>query len=111
MASKIEKMVAEIEPRLKDYLEKHLDGVRLLPRGFLGVVADHVAAAAEALKLTAQNLLSFGFIDEIIPEPPGGAHDRFRPQYTMARSWRQSLADLVNGRHHSHGGGPVKRKC
>ena len=30
---------------------------------------DHVAAAAEALKLTAQNLLSFGFIDEIIPEP------------------------------------------
>ncbi len=35
---------------------------------------EHVAAAAEALKLTAQNLLSFGFIDEIIPEPPGGAH-------------------------------------
>jgi acetyl-CoA carboxylase carboxyl transferase subunit alpha len=35
---------------------------------------EHVAAAAEALKITAQNLLSFGFIDEIIPEPPGGAH-------------------------------------
>jgi acetyl-CoA carboxylase carboxyl transferase subunit alpha len=35
---------------------------------------DHVEAAANALKLTAQDLLSFGFIDEIIPEPPGGAH-------------------------------------
>lgn len=38
---------------------------------------DHVAAAAEALKLTAQNLLSFGFIDEIIPEPAGGAHTNY----------------------------------
>jgi acetyl-CoA carboxylase carboxyl transferase subunit alpha len=35
---------------------------------------EHIAAAADALKLTAQNLLSFGFIDEIVPEPPGGAH-------------------------------------
>jgi acetyl-CoA carboxylase carboxyl transferase subunit alpha len=35
---------------------------------------EHVAAAAQALKLTAQDLLSFGFIDEIVPEPPGGAH-------------------------------------
>jgi acetyl-CoA carboxylase carboxyl transferase subunit alpha len=30
--------------------------------------------AAEALRLTAQDLLSFGVIDEILPEPPGGAH-------------------------------------
>jgi acetyl-CoA carboxylase carboxyl transferase subunit alpha len=30
--------------------------------------------AAEALKITAQDLLSLGVIDEIIPEPPGGAH-------------------------------------
>jgi acetyl-CoA carboxylase carboxyl transferase subunit alpha len=35
---------------------------------------EHVEAAADALKLTAEDLLSFGFIDEIIPEPPGGAH-------------------------------------
>ena len=35
---------------------------------------DHVEAAANALKLTAQDLMSFGFVDEIIPEPPGGAH-------------------------------------
>src|SRR5467141_1019358 len=30
--------------------------------------------AAEALKITAQDLLDLGVIDEIIPEPPGGAH-------------------------------------
>ena len=30
--------------------------------------------AAEALKLTAPDLLGFGIIDEIVPEPTGGAH-------------------------------------
>ena len=30
--------------------------------------------AAIALKLTAEHLLEFGIIDEMIPEPPGGAH-------------------------------------
>jgi len=35
---------------------------------------EHVEAAANALKITAQDLLAFGFIDEIIPEPGEGAH-------------------------------------
>ncbi|HUL48618.1 MAG TPA: acetyl-CoA carboxylase carboxyltransferase subunit alpha [Gemmatimonadales bacterium] len=30
--------------------------------------------AAEALKLTAEDLLTLGVVDEIVPEPPGGAH-------------------------------------
>jgi acetyl-CoA carboxylase carboxyl transferase subunit alpha len=30
--------------------------------------------AAEALKITAEDLLRLKLIDEIIPEPPGGAH-------------------------------------
>ncbi len=30
--------------------------------------------AAEALKLTASDLAEFDVIDEIVPEPPGGAH-------------------------------------
>jgi acetyl-CoA carboxylase carboxyl transferase subunit alpha len=30
--------------------------------------------AAEALKLTAKDLADLGVIDEIVPEPPGGAH-------------------------------------
>jgi acetyl-CoA carboxylase carboxyl transferase subunit alpha len=33
------------------------------------------ALAAKALRLTAQDLLGFGLIDEIIPEPPGGAQN------------------------------------
>ena len=36
--------------------------------------SDHANLAAEALKITAQNMLKFGIIDEIIPEPVGGAH-------------------------------------
>ncbi len=30
--------------------------------------------AAQALKITADSLLALGVIDEIVPEPPGGAH-------------------------------------
>jgi len=36
--------------------------------------ADKAREAAEALRLTAQDLKQFGVIDEIIPEPVGGAH-------------------------------------
>ena len=35
---------------------------------------EHVEAAANALKITAKDLLGLGVIDEIVPEPPGGAH-------------------------------------
>jgi acetyl-CoA carboxylase carboxyl transferase subunit alpha len=36
--------------------------------------ADQAKEAAEALKLTADDLLKLGIIDEIVPEPLGGAH-------------------------------------
>ena len=36
---------------------------------------NHVREAARSLKLTAQDLKRFGIVDEIIPEPPGGAHN------------------------------------
>jgi acetyl-CoA carboxylase carboxyl transferase subunit alpha len=35
---------------------------------------ENVASAASALKLSAADLLEFGLIDEIVPEPAGGAH-------------------------------------
>ena len=35
---------------------------------------EHVGAAAAALKITASDLKELGVIDEIVPEPPGGAH-------------------------------------
>jgi acetyl-CoA carboxylase carboxyl transferase subunit alpha len=36
--------------------------------------ASYSSQAAEAMKITAKSLLELGVIDEIIPEPPGGAH-------------------------------------
>ena len=36
--------------------------------------ADNADKAAEALKLTAQDMMQFKIIDEVIPEPIGGAH-------------------------------------
>ena len=45
--------------------------------------ADKVKEATEALKLTAQDLKKFGVIDEVIPEPTGGAHRD--PQLTIER--------------------------
>jgi acetyl-CoA carboxylase carboxyl transferase subunit alpha len=36
---------------------------------------DHAAAAAEALRLIPEDLKRFGLIDDIIPEPEGGAHN------------------------------------
>ena len=50
--------------------------------------------AAEALKITAPDLLGLGLIDEIVKEPPGGAHTRprrRRPRSSTRRSgvtWR-----------------------
>jgi acetyl-CoA carboxylase carboxyl transferase subunit alpha len=45
--------------------------------------------AAEALKLTARDLLSLGIIDEVVPEPLGGAH---RDSHTAAALLRKALA-------------------
>src|SRR6185312_15263542 len=35
---------------------------------------EHWPKAAEALKMTSRDLIGFGVIDEVIPEPLGGAH-------------------------------------
>lgn len=35
---------------------------------------EHVEAAAAALKITASDLKELGIIDEVVPEPPDGAH-------------------------------------
>ena len=51
--------------------------------------------AAEALKLTAQDLLQLGVIDEIIPEPPGGAHaDAEATARRLGPSLRRHLQEL-----------------
>src|SRR5262249_11171685 len=49
--------------------------------------ADQSAKAAEALKLTSRDLLAFGVIDEVIPEPLGGAHRDHREAGTVLKSF------------------------
>jgi len=53
--------------------------------------------AAEALRMTAQDLKQFGLIDDIIAEPPGGAHeDTDRAAELVKQTVRQGLAELAS---------------
>ncbi len=52
--------------------------------------------AAEALKLTAPDLLELGLVDEVIPEPPGGAHsDPERTIETLGEAVRRHVEELA----------------
>lgn len=66
------------------------DKINMLANAFYSVISPEGCAsimwrdaaqkelAAEALKITAEDLLALGLIDEIVPEPEGGAHRNFR---------------------------------
>ena len=49
--------------------------------------------AAEALKITANDLLKFNVIDEVIPEPLGGAHTNHQE---MAENLKSSLVKAID---------------
>ncbi|MBI5407752.1 MAG: acetyl-CoA carboxylase carboxyltransferase subunit alpha [Nitrospirae bacterium] len=52
--------------------------------------------ASEALKMTAQDLYRFGIIDEIIPEPVGGAHrDYQETAKAVEKVLKQRLVELM----------------
>jgi acetyl-CoA carboxylase carboxyl transferase subunit alpha len=53
---------------------------------------DHREEAAEALKLTADDQLKFGFIDAVIKEPAGGAHHDPAAAYEILKT--QILASI-----------------
>jgi len=54
--------------------------------------ADKASEAAEAMGITSDRLKTLGLIDEIIPEPLGGAH---REQETTAQSIGETLQKLL----------------
>ncbi len=54
--------------------------------------AEKADAAAEALKITAQDLARLGVIDAIVPEPLGGAH---RDPATALATLAQTIADQL----------------
>src|SRR5438874_4765283 len=53
----------------------------------------HAAEAAEALKLTAHDLLKLKVVDQIIPEPEGGAH---RDYNSVAENLGRALRDALD---------------
>lgn len=58
--------------------------------------AEQAKEAAEALRLTAQDLQRLGVIDGIIPEPVGGAHrDRARTIQAVGESIVRTLRELM----------------
>jgi len=58
--------------------------------------AENAKDAAEALRLTAQDLHKLGVIDAIIPEPLGGAHrDRTRTIQAVGEAIMRNLRDLI----------------
>lgn len=59
------------------------------PEGCAGILwkdAKHRDKAARALRFTGRDLLEFGVIDEVIPEPLGGAHRNHRQMAMMLKT-------------------------
>ncbi len=64
----------------KVYMLEHSIYAILSPEGFASILykdATKAEQAAKDMKLTAQDLYSYGIIDGIIPEPQGGAHNDY----------------------------------
>lgn len=76
-----------------------------------GNAAQNAATAAEALKLTAQDLKKLGVIEEVIPEPLGGAHRNHKEtaeilQATLVKHLSElasfNVGDLLNRRYQKY---------
>lgn len=69
------------------------------PEGCAGILwrsGDQAQTAAEAMRLTAQDLHRMGIIDEIIPEPLGGAHRMSRSAIeAVGEAIERHLASLI----------------
>jgi acetyl-CoA carboxylase carboxyl transferase subunit alpha len=96
------------------------DHVVMLENSYLSVIAPEACAsiifrdqkrapeAAEAMKLTARDLLAHGIVDEVLPEPLGGAHNEPESavdavvrtvESTLGRLSKLEPQEIVKGRH------------
>jgi acetyl-CoA carboxylase carboxyl transferase subunit alpha len=96
------------------------DHVVMLENSYLSVIAPEACAsiifrdqkrapeAAEAMKLTARDLLAHGIVDEVLPEPLGGAHNEPEAaveavvrtvEAALARLSELEPQEIVKGRH------------
>jgi acetyl-CoA carboxylase carboxyl transferase subunit alpha len=83
----------------------------ITPEGCASILwkgSEHAPKAAAALKMTSRDLLRFGIVDEVIPEPLGGAHRDHREAAASLKTYlihaiRQlkefSLDDLLDRRY------------
>lgn len=58
--------------------------------------AGRVSEVTEALKITSNDLMEYGIIDEIIPEPSGGAHKDFEVQADTIKKYINKHLNYVN---------------
>ncbi len=66
------------------------------PEGCAGILwksVEHADKAAKALRFTSRDLLELGVIDEVVPEPLGGAHRNHR---AMGMTLKGSLVAALN---------------
>lgn len=83
------------------------DAILMLEHSFYSVISpegcaailwkdqEAVSKAAENLKFLAKDLLDFGIIDKIIPEPPGGAHIDYEQTFkNVDKQLNQTLKKL-----------------
>ena len=71
----------------------------ITPEGCAAILwksAKNAPDAAAALKMTSRDLLELGVIDEIVPEPPGGAHrDQAGTAVHVKASLKNAIAPLM----------------
>ncbi len=86
----------------------------ITPEGCASILwkgSEHAPKAAASLKMTSRDLLGFGIIDDVIPEPLGGAHRDHREaagnlKTFLIHSLRQlkdvPLTELVDRRYEKY---------
>ena len=77
-------------------MQEHTIYSVISPEGYASILwkdASRAREAAEAYKITAQDLLALGVADKIIPEPAGGAH---RDPALAAENLGEALAGALN---------------
>ncbi|MEZ6038986.1 MAG: acetyl-CoA carboxylase carboxyltransferase subunit alpha [Planctomycetaceae bacterium] len=80
------------------------------PEGCAGILwkhGRHADKAARALRFTSKDLLELGIVDEVIPEPLGGAH---RNHFKMAATLKGCLVEALNSLDQVPAGELVERR-
>ncbi len=80
----------------KVFMLEHAYYTVISPEGCASILwrsPEHTSTAAEALKITATDLMKFDIVDGVIKEPLGGAH--YDPEYT-ANQLRQTLTGCID---------------